>query len=354
MKILRLSGGFEDVGRAVGVATGDDVARLYERLVAYLLEHTTVGSVRRMIEIASRYALSTQEAFPPAIAYLRGLADGVGAPFHEIALIAFSEEIASEFLPAPEKCSTLVVRTSRGWLIGHNEDYEPHYYGKMLALDVAFDGCPRVACMTYPGQLPAVGPSLNARGVAILNNSLWPEAQPGPSQVVRQFQASLAPDLDEAVRILAGHPNALTTHYTVADGTLDDAVSLEVSNRATSESDVVLRQVSGPSFCHTNHALHLPLRRPDPALEHASHSYLRYAKLKNIPPAALPRSPDEMMAYLSRNDGVLHRTPEQNPASVTLATVVIRPGTGEFWARDASPDAAEKEFYVALKPSSLN
>ena len=354
MHILRLKGGFEEVGRAVGAATGSDIPKLYERLVAYLLEHTTVGSARRMIEIASRYALSAQEQFPPAIAYLRGLADGAGAPFHEIALIAFSEEIASEFLPAPEKCSTLVVRTPRGWLIGHNEDYEPHYYGKMLALDVTFDGCPRLACLTYPGQLPAVGPSLNANGVAIANNSLWPEAQPGLSQVVRQFQASLAPDLDAAVGILAGQPNALTTHYTVADGTLDDAVSLEVSNRATSEAEVVLRQISGRAFCHTNHALHLPLRKPDPALEHASHSYRRYAKLKGIAPDALPGTPDEMMTLLSRNEGVLHRTAAQNPTSVTLATVVIRPGTGEFWIRDADPDAAEKEFYVLLKSSSLN
>ena len=354
MRIMRLEGGFEEVGRRVGEATASDVAEIHHRLVAYLLAHTTVGSARRATEIASRYALSAQEQFPPAVAYLRGLAEGAGMPLHEIALIAFSEEIAAEFLSAPEKCSTLVVRTGRGWLLGHNEDYEPHYYGRMLALDVAFDGCPRVACLTYPGQLPAVGPSLNARGVAILNNSLWPVAQPGLSQVVRQFAASLAPDLDEAVTILSGYPNALTTHYTVADGTLDDAVSVEISNPATSEADVVLRQIAPPAFCHTNHVLHLPLRQPDPALEHASHSYRRYAKLKAIAPEALPRSPEEMLAYLSTNDGVLHRTPEQHPTSVTLATVVIRPGTGEFWARDASPDAAEREFYVALKPSSLN
>lgn len=354
MKILRLEGGFEEVGRQVGMATGDDIPRLYERLVGYLLEHTTVGSARRMTEIAARYAVAAQDQFPPAMAYLRGLAAGVGAPLHEIAVIAFSEEIASEFLPAPEKCSTLVVRTGRGWLIGHNEDYEPHYYGKMLALDVTFDGCPRVACLTYPGQLPAVGPSLNARGVAIANNSLWPEAQPGLSQVVRQFEAALAPDMDEAVKILSGRPNALTTHYTVADGTLDDAVSIEISNAATSEADIVLRQVTAPSFCHTNHVLHLPLRRPDPARELASHSFRRYAKLKGIAPEALPRSPDEMLAYLSANDGVLHRTPAQNPTSVTLATVVIRPSTGEFWARDADPAARDRDFYAALKPSSLN
>lgn len=354
MRVLRLKGGFEDVGREVGVATGPDIPEIYERLVAYLLAHTSVGSVRRMLDIAGRYADGTRSGFAPAHAYLRGLADGVGAPFHEIALIAFSEEIASEFLPAPEKCSTLVVRTGRGWLIGHNEDYEPHYFGRMLAMDLAFDGYPRVACLSYPGQLPCVGPSLNARGVAVANNSLWPEAQPGPSQVVRQFQASLAPDLDKAVRILAGRPNALTTHYTVADGALDDAVSLEVSNPATSESEIVLRQIAGRSFCHANHALHLPLRKPDPALGHASHSYRRYAKLKGLAPSELPDSPEAMLRLLSENDGLLHRTPDQHPTSVTLATVVIRPSTGEFWARDADPSAPVRDFYAALKPSSLN
>lgn len=353
MRILRLHGSFEDVGRQVGVATGDDVAALYERLVAYLLEHSTVGSARRMIDIASRYALSAQDQFPPAIAYLKGLAEGVGAPFHEIAVIAFSEEIAAQHLPASEKCSTLVARTPRGWLIGHNEDYEPHYYGRMLAMDVTFDGCPRVACLTYPGQLPAVGPSLNAHGVAITNNSLWPEAQSGLSQVVRQFQASLAPDLDAAVGILAGRPNALTTHYVVADGTLDDAVSVEISNAATAEAEVMLEQISG-SFCHANHVLRLPLRAPDPALALASNSFRRQAILEGIAKTALPQSPDEMMERLSRNDGILHRTPAQNPVSVTLATVVIRPSTGEFWVRDADPSAPVRDFHVQMKESRLN
>ena len=354
MKILRLKGGFEDVGRQVGEATREEIAGLHDRVVAYLLEYTTAGSVERMHMIAARYAVSAQGQFPPAIAYLRGLAEGSGTPFHEIALIAFSEEIASTFLASAEKCSTLVVRTSRGWLLGHNEDYEPHYFGRMFVLDVAFDGFPRMVCLGFPGQFAAVGPSLNANGVAIANNSLWPEAQTGFSQVVRQFQASLAADLDEAVGILAGQPNALTSHYTVMDGSLDEAVSLEVSNHATSEADMVLRQISGRSFCHANHVLYLPLRKPDPAAEHATNSFRRQAKLEAIVPEALPASPEEMMAYLTTNDGIVHRTPAQNPTSVTLATVVIRPGTGEFWVRDADPDAAGQEFYVSLKSSPLN
>lgn len=354
MRILRLEGSFEDVGRQVGVASGSDVAAVYERLVAHLLAHTAVGSARRMLAVAEGYADDARVRFPEAYVFLRGLADGVGAPFHEIALIAFSEEIASGFHRTVERCSTLAVRTGRGWLIGHNEDYEPHYRGRMLALDVAFDGRPRLACLAYPGQLPATGPSLNACGVAIANNSLWPEAQPGPSQVARQFLAALARDMDEAVRILAERPNALTTHYTVVDGALDDAVSLEVSNDATSESEIVLRQIAPPAGCHTNHVLHLPLRRPDPALAAGSRSVARYEKLKSIPPGALPGTPEEMMAYLSAADGVLHRTPAQDPDSVTLATVVIRPSTGEFWARDADPAAGERDFRAVLKPSSLN
>ncbi len=357
MKFLRCRGSFEDVGRQVGMACREDIPDLVDRVVAYLLQHTTVGSYGMMRKIALDYADRTDREWPPASAFLRGLAEGAGASYEAVTLIAYSEEIASEFIPVPPKCSTLVVQTARGAVIGHNEDYEPHYFGKMVLLDAAFDGFPRTVGLTYPGQLPNLAGSLNEGsrategGVAIFNNSLWPDAQPGLSKQVQHFRASLARDLGAAVELLAKPPVALTTHYTVAHGPTGQVVSLEVSNPATAEEHVSFTTIGTEPFCHTNHVLSLRLRAPDPAIVIANHSLARLAKLKALPRGQLPCSPEEMLDLLSTNDGVVHRTPAQNPTSVTLATVVARPQTGEIWIRDADPSAERRDWHFVVRPS---
>lgn len=354
MRFLQCKGTFADVGRQVGEACRPDIPELHDRVVAYLLENTTAGSFLAMREIAMEYTGRTDRSWPQASAFLRGLAEGAKVPYETVALIAYSEEISSEFESAASKCSTLVVQTTRGALIGHNEDYEPHYFGKMVLLDATFDGFPRTVGLTYPGQLPNLAGSLNAPGVATLNNSLWPEARPGLSKQVQHFRASLSADLEEAVRHLAMQPVALTTHYTVAHGPTSEVVSLEVSNRQVSHDTVALVTIGPEPFGHTNHVLSLRLKEADPAVVAANHSLDRLAKLKALLREKLPRTPEEMLDLLSTNDGILHRTPEQNPTSVTLATVVIRPQTGEFWVRDADPAADRRDWHFALRPSPLN
>jgi hypothetical protein len=354
MKVIQHKGSFEEVGRVVGEASRRVIPGLHTRVVEYLLAHTTVGSFRRMSEIADQYVQSTKRYWSPAIDYLRGLAEGAGVSFGTVALIAFSEEIASEFTAAPSKCSTFVVWTPNGHILGHNEDYEPHYFGEMILLDATFDGFGRVVGLTYPGMLPNLAGSLNAHGLAILNNSFWVDACLGISKQAQHFRASLLPDMENAVKVLSQQPIALTTHYTVAHGPSHDAVSLEVSNPKRADAYMSLRQIARESFHHTNHVLALSLKEPDPAVVAGNHSLARLAKLQALPLDRHPWTPEEMVELLSVNDGILHRTPEQNPTSVTLATVVIRPATGEFLVRDADPSATIKDHRYIVSRNPLN
>lgn len=352
MRCVESKGSFRDVGRAVGVACRSGMRELYERVTAYLLETSTAGSLARMRATALDYSKRTDRSWKPATAFLRGLADGSGMAFEEIAVIAYSEEIASEFQPV-SKCSTLVVPTARGPLVGHNEDYEPHYLGQMVLLDATFDGFGRCVGLTYPGQLPNLAGSLNVHGVAITNNSLWPDTRPGLSKQVQHFRASLAKDLEEAVEHLAKPPIALTTHYTVAHGPTGSAVSLEVAGRGIADETVSLATIGPEPFCHTNHVRSLRLKERDPALDEGN-SPERLAKLERLARTSAPRTPEALLDLLAENDGVLHRTPAQSPRSVTLATVAIRPQTGEFWVRDADPDAARRDWHFVLSASSLD
>src|SRR3989344_3506055 len=199
MRYVKAHGSFYKVGCEVGEACRADIPELYERNVNYLLNHTRVGSSGRMHQTAARYMAAAERLWPQSVEFLLGLAKGANVNKRMISLTAFTEEISSEFPPAvSDKCSTLVMRLADGnHLIVHNEDYEPQNFGKMVVFDVTFDGFPRLAGVAYPGQLFA-GVSLNAYGVAITNNGLWPEARPGLPKQVLHCYASLARDMSEA------------------------------------------------------------------------------------------------------------------------------------------------------------
>jgi hypothetical protein len=355
MRKLVVRGSFRSAGAQIGEATRADLPFVREKTVEFLLENSTVGDLDQLRLLASDYVVSTKAIFPEAIEFMVGLAYAGGLTFDDVALIAFSEELRAEFVSGPDRCSTIAVRSQDGWLIGHNEDYEPQYFGKMFALDLRLSGYPRILSLNYPGQFPCLAGSLNQRGVAITNNSLWPDAVPGFSKNVLHFRAALSSHLDEAIEFLIRQPAALTCHYTVAGGEQNDLVGLEVSNAQTAEgTERIFDPGEGP-YCHTNHVRFLMLKREDPAVTAKDHSLARLSKLDDlISNGKLPNTPEAMLSLLSTNDGLLHRTPEQSPTSVTLATVVIRPATGELWIRDANPSVIDRDIFLSFGRTSFS
>ena len=351
MRYVQAHGSFYEVGLKVGKTFEEDIPEMYERTVAYLLEHTSVGTKERIHQVAERHLFEARRLWEPSVEFLRGQAKGADVSMSMIALTSFTEEISSEFLPivSSEKCSTLVVRTPDGYImIIQNEDYNLH--SKVAVFEVTFVGFPRLVCVAYIGQLLA-GISLNARGVAITNNSLWPKAQPGLPKQVQHFRASLTRNLVEAVQWLEMQPIALTTHYVVACGRTREIVSLAVSNRETSAVNMDLRTISGPSFCHTNHVLdgRLGLKQPDPAIVHSKSSFLRYDKLNSLTPEELPQTPKEALDFFSNQDekNVLFQSGKDGK-SKTLVTTVTCPEIGEFWAREAGAKASAPDWKFSL------
>ncbi len=354
MRYVQAHGSFYEVGRQVGEACRTDILEIYASGVADLLKHTKVGSIARIDQIAARYLAAAKQLWLPSVEFLRGLAEGAGVPMSVIALTAFMEGVCNEAeaLP-PEKCSTLVVRLPNGHhLIIHNEDFPKFNFGKMVLLDVVFDGgYPRMVGVVYPGQLWGTI-SLNSNFLATTSNSLNPPVQPGLPQQVMHCRASLARDMAEAERWLTMRPLDLTTHYVVACGRTREVASLEVSNFQVSRVETDRLVISDvPFFCHTNHIPdgRLKLRLPDPMIKNEGSSFDRYNKLAKLKPAELPRTPQEGFNLFSTpGNNALFRESEEEWMSVTLATVVICPETGELWVRDADPSAAKRDWYFPL------
>ncbi len=347
MRFVQARGSFYEVALQVGEACRIDIPEVYERGVDYLLKHTNVGSLARIDQIAARYMASANSLWSESVDFLRGLADGANVPMNVIALTAFTEEVSSESgIRPPDKCSTLVIRLSDGkmWII-HNEDFEKQNFGKMVLLDVVFDGFPRSVGLTYSGQLFNLAGSLNATRIAITNNGFHPLAQPGWSKQVLHARASLTQSMRGAKTWLSMQPIAVPTGYVVVSGLTQEAISLLVSNLKTSKLEMDLLPIQDMFFC-TNHvpAGRLGLHLPDPAIVVSPNSFERYDRLASFKPEDLPKTSQEAIDLFS-TDSVLCRTSGE---SVTLATVAICPETGEFIVRDADPSAEKRDWYFSL------
>ncbi len=348
MRHIKERGSFYKIGRRVGEACRQDIPEVYDRGVAHLLEHTKAKNINQIHEIAARYMAVAQRTWEPAVEFLRGLAKGSGVTMDVITLTAFTEEVSTEVgLKPADKCSTLVVKTLDGQtIIIHNEDFEPHNFGKMVLLEAEFDGFPAVTCLAYPGQLWGSGLSFNARRIAITKNGLHLPAVPGlPTQLV-QSRASLAHKLAEAEEWVMMPPISVPAHYILGWGETGEAISLLVSNLQASYAEVKLHHIKGP-FCFTNHVPFgwFNLKEPDPALENSLSTLPRYEKLKSLSPAELPQTPAE--AFKLFGEPPLFLKPGKPGASVTMATAVIYVEGGQMWVRDADPNASKKEWYFA-------
>ncbi|HTK05066.1 MAG TPA: C45 family peptidase [Candidatus Eisenbacteria bacterium] len=335
MNIITAAGSFLIVGATVGEATREHSRFMVEALVPEIVTERFHGDTAAMAEAIERLRRPAQAFFPEAMEYMAGLARGTGIDRSDLLAVLFAEDLnAVPAAPRPEKCSTMVVSTDRGRVVGHNEDFWPSFLGRMAVLDLTFDGFPRTVSLNYPGHLPHLAGSLNEAGIAVTNNSLWPPATPGLSKQFKHFRAALSRTMAEAQDALCSGPQSLTDHYTVISDREGVARSIEVSHALNSESDAEARDIGDGPFCHTNSVLYLPLREPDP---NPAAKCRRLAALQELGRDRPPSSAQEMFDLLCRPDGILNRGPGNDllgrPNSVTLATVVMRPRTNEFWCR---------------------
>lgn len=344
MREVIARGSFFEVGCQLGEALKEDVLKMHEWLFPYILENTTIGSFERMHEVAMEYANASGHAQSKTAMFLAGSANGAGISFDKVAIGAYSDEILAEFgvVDSPSKCTTLVVDTEQGALMGHNEDEKKEQ--RLYWHDITFDSHPRMVGAGYIGMWPGMI-SLNSRRVAILNNSFWLQGRRGRSRGEQQFFAAISRSLPEAVKHLTQQPVGLPSHYTVADGRNGKVISLEVANKQTAYKSVSNMKVGSDLFIHTNHVLRLRLKDLDPCVVAENHSLARLAELEAMRGAQLPRNPQEMLALLSQKGKIWMRTPEEYPDSRTIASFAVLPERGEIFALDANTAAVKREHH---------
>lgn len=345
LTVIQARGSFRAVGRAVGEATREDILFMRHVMVPQMLEEAFGGDELHMARDARKHFRVTEGFWPEAGEYVRGLAEGAGLGLDALLPIVFLEEMSVPL--RRDRCSTLLVRTGEGWLVGHQEDYREIFYGRLSVLDLAFDGHPRLVCLCYPGTFPGMATSLNSEGVAMACNALWLAPVPGTGKQAKHFLAALERTFIGALRWICNGPHVLADHFLVIGGKEGYAASLEVTSRPEARRGEEFREivwdrsetgdssVSAP-FTHANHVKWLEPWANGHLRDPAHHgSLMRQAKLDRIASTDPPTTPGGMLSLFRRKDGILHRDGACNrtgqPDSVSIATTVIRPGTSEIW-----------------------
>ncbi len=253
LPLIQVYGSHLQMGCQIGEACREQVRHSIEDAHALLddaydqLQLTWEGA-----QIQSRkYIPFAEEHYPQYVDELKGIAQGAGVAFDDVAVVNAMEAVTMDALHLT-KCTSMAVsqeRTANGnVLVAHNEDWVPEDEPDVFMLYARPDDEPPFLAMTYGALLPNIG--LNAYGIAQCCDSVYPgDSRIGIPRVVVSRAVLSARTPGEAIRhALVRHRAAGYNHLLATES--GEMYNVEVSARRFS----VLPAEDG-LIAHTNHYL---------------------------------------------------------------------------------------------------
>jgi len=232
-----------EAGRQIGVATRELQLRYFKQFIP---EH----SWEMVIEKSLPYLMETQKAFPHLVEEIRGLAEGIGLPFENVWAFQCRDEIDKTLA---ERCSSVFIKTSGGWIVGHNEDdywdgfskNDARSYYFIVHKSIQNNSILYLAC---PLMIGGETVSINSSGIIQTINTLHhQDVQIGVPKNIIARALSEAKDLAEVTEIFEKTKRASGYCHTLLIN--DDLYCIE-----SSEDKYEFIQTSD-KFVHTNHYL---------------------------------------------------------------------------------------------------
>lgn len=156
--------------------------------------------VKELAEIAVSFLPATMWHHPSLVTELEGMSAGAEVRFEDLLVLMCEEELMDMHDMKFSKCTTVALRTKKGILVGHNEDWMGSYAKNGLYVLKLKMGCHRSLSVNYIGSLPGSGCGLSGNGLCFTANSLNPGRFRYGVPVKFQFRAILeARSLKEAV-----------------------------------------------------------------------------------------------------------------------------------------------------------
>lgn len=175
--LVTVSGSHRQIGQQIGEATRKQVTHSLEDA------HILLEAAYEQLELtwegariqASKYIPFAQERYPQYVDEMKGIAEGAGVDFEDVAVLNAMEAVTSDALHL-DRCTSMAVnseRTADGHVLAaHNEDWVPEDEADVYIVHISPDHEPPFLAMNYGGLLPNIG--INANGIVQMCDSVYP------------------------------------------------------------------------------------------------------------------------------------------------------------------------------------
>ena len=328
--VVRVSGGPEERGRAVGKALAEPIHRSLSFYRGYL-ERRGVGldSLPRLLR---SYRSAAEAHLPALVAEVDALAEGADAdPWEIFAVNAFEELEPALSEPSVERCTSFTAASPGATILGHNEQWLAGDLGNVAVVVATPSDGPAFASPTVATCLPAVG--MNSAGLAQAIMSLTAgDDREGIPRVLVSRHSLQANYTEDAIKRAGIEGRAGGYAHMFAGGT-GEAFTVET----TADRLAVLE---GPG-AHTNHYLHQDLTLIGARPREGSRSRLERARA--LLSASPPATPQEAMALLADHEGdpqpiCLHPDPDEgDDAEAVVFSMVCHLEERRMWVAAGPP-----------------
>lgn len=356
LPLLEVRGSARQRGRQHGEALAADIGH---NLARYLDRFEREVEIPRpqLSEIANLYVELFGRYHPDYLETMRGIAEGSGIGFEDIALLNARYEIlyygfgaADPHAARPDGCTSfglLPGRTDSGHLlIGENWDWIPDIRGALILSET---GGVRTLAFTEAG-IAGEKIGLNSCGLGLVINGLTSMADDWRREAkplhLRTYQVLRQRTFDDALALLSEDVRACSTHFLLAQAP-DRLLGIEAGPLSVRQL-----QPDGGSLVHANHFIdpaRLDLEEP--------HSVFRERSLQRHDRiAGLMRQPrlgvEQMMEVLRDSHGApdaICRSVNHDDADyehyATVVSVVMDLTERSLWISDGPPSHAPYERY---------
>ncbi len=227
---------------------------------------------------ARKYIPFAEERYPQYVEELKGIADGAGVSFADVAVVNGMEAVTMDALHLT-KCTSMAVsqeHTANGdVLVAHNEDWVPEDESDVFIVSARPDDEPPFLAMTYGALLPNIG--FNAFGIAQCCDSVYPsDSRIGIPRVVVSRAVLSARTPGEAIRhMLVRQRAAGYNHLLVHES--GEMYNVEVSSRR-----FALLAAEDGYLAHTNHYLDPQMQAIETDSDELVATRVRYSRANRL------------------------------------------------------------------------
>jgi isopenicillin-N N-acyltransferase-like protein len=253
LPLIEVYGGHYQMGCQIGEGCRAQIRHSIENahlLLEEAYDHLQLTWAGGQIQ-ARKYIPFAEERYPQYVQELKGIADGAGVSFDDVAVVNGMEAVTMDALHLT-KCTSMAVnqqRTANGDVIlSHNEDWLPEDEEDVFMVQARPDDEPPFLAMTYGALLPNIG--LNAHGIGQCCDSVYPtDSRIGIPRVIVSRAVLAARTPGDAIRqTLVAHRAAGYNHLLAHE-------SGELYNVEVSSLRFALLSTTCGYLLHTNHYL---------------------------------------------------------------------------------------------------